>query len=171
MNSFPLPLVSRHWRKAFSLVEVTLALGIVSFCLISLIGLLGTGLNSVRASRDNAAAGACLERIIQSLDAAQVDASGTNYQAVGAYSNVSWSLGESAQTYDLTGLSPSGLPSSDDPRFVARVEISPPEGIMTSGSVLIRIAWPSSATWDEPSKSWKKAQGSLSSWLVLLPKQ
>ena len=161
------------WRRhtAFSLVEVTLALGIVSFCLLSLTGLLTTGLTSVRESRDEAAAGAFLERLTQSLDSALVDSSGTNYHAIGVYSNVTWSLGQAAQTYQLDKISASGQPSSTDPRFVARVEITPPDDTMTSGRAIIRIAWPATAKWSESSQSWTNAQGSVSTWQVLLPKQ
>jgi uncharacterized protein (TIGR02598 family) len=39
-------------RKAFSLVEVTISLGIVSFAVLSILGLLPTGLNTLRASMD-----------------------------------------------------------------------------------------------------------------------
>lgn len=162
-----------RWRRqtAFSLVEVTLALGIVSFCLLSLTGLLTTGLTSVRASRDEAAAGVFLERLTQSLDSALADTSGTNYQASGIYSNVTWSLGQAAQTYQLDEISASGQPSSADPRFVARVEITPPSNTMTSGRAIIRIAWPASAIWSESRQSWTNAQGSVSTWQVLLPRQ
>jgi len=164
------PCISaRQRRSAFSLVEVTLALGIVSFCLISLTGLLGTGLTTVRASRDEAAAGTCLERITHSLESATVATNGTDYRALGAYSNVVWSLGQSPQTYNIAALSSSGRPSSADPKFVARLEITPPAGSMAPGKALIRIAWPAGATWNDSTKSWTNAQGSLSSWQVLLP--
>ena len=41
--------------SGFSLVEVTLALGIVAFCLISLVGMFGVGLGNSRQSSDDTA--------------------------------------------------------------------------------------------------------------------
>lgn len=40
------------WQAAFSLVETVLALGVVSICLLGVIGLLPTGLNSMRQAMD-----------------------------------------------------------------------------------------------------------------------
>ncbi len=40
-------------RTAFSLVEVAVAIGIVSFCLLTLVSLLGTGLNTSRLSKED----------------------------------------------------------------------------------------------------------------------
>src|SRR5690606_36990460 len=60
------PMKRNHSMKrcnAFSLVEVALSLGLVSFCLLSVIGLLPIGLQSVRSTSDQAAAANAAERI------------------------------------------------------------------------------------------------------------
>ena len=45
-----------HRKSAFSLVEVTLALGVTSFCLVAILGLLPIGLNTSKAAFEEAAA-------------------------------------------------------------------------------------------------------------------
>ena len=49
-------LSPRQFRSAFSLIEVTMALGIVAFGLIAILGLLPTGLNLARECRDETVA-------------------------------------------------------------------------------------------------------------------
>lgn len=47
---------SQRFRSAFTLVEVTLALGLASFCLVAIFGLLPSGVNSNRDAREQTAA-------------------------------------------------------------------------------------------------------------------
>jgi len=61
-------LAQTFWRKsAFSLVEVVIALGLVSFVLISLVGLLATGLRSSRESGEDTNLAFCAETAQQLL--------------------------------------------------------------------------------------------------------
>lgn len=54
----------RHFRNSgFSLIEVTLAVAIVSFCLIAILGLFPVGLNALRDSQEKAV----MARIYQSM--------------------------------------------------------------------------------------------------------
>ncbi|PTY00987.1 hypothetical protein DB346_15395 [Verrucomicrobia bacterium LW23] len=55
--------VHRSHRRAFSLVEVVLALGVFSFCLVSVIYLLGVGLGSSRESQRDSALAAALRSV------------------------------------------------------------------------------------------------------------
>jgi uncharacterized protein (TIGR02598 family) len=55
------------WTKAFSLVEVTLALGVMAVCLIAILGLLPTGVNSNQASIEQTAASAILTAISEDV--------------------------------------------------------------------------------------------------------
>lgn len=48
------PLRGQHSTAAFSLVEVTLAIGIIAFAFVALFGLLPTGLNVFRGANDTA---------------------------------------------------------------------------------------------------------------------
>jgi type II secretory pathway pseudopilin PulG len=49
-------MIPRRRLRAFSLVEVTLALGVMAFCLVALLGLLPVGMNSNRAALEQTAA-------------------------------------------------------------------------------------------------------------------
>jgi uncharacterized protein (TIGR02598 family) len=57
-------------RTAFSLVEVTVALGIAGFCLIAVIGLIPTGLKTQQTSIDQGIANGIITQIIGDLRAA-----------------------------------------------------------------------------------------------------
>lgn len=56
-------------RSAFSLVEVTLALGICSFCLISLVGLLPAGIGAINNSSREAKATSIATALLADLQA------------------------------------------------------------------------------------------------------
>jgi len=60
---------SRAKTTAFSLVEVTLALGIAAFCLIAVLGLLPTGLKTQQASIQQTTANQIISTIFADLRA------------------------------------------------------------------------------------------------------
>ena len=55
------------FEKAFSLVEVTLALGVAGFCLLAVFGLLPAGINCNRASVEQTAAASLARAIVADL--------------------------------------------------------------------------------------------------------
>jgi Tfp pilus assembly protein PilV len=55
---------------AFSLVELTIALGVISFCLLTIIGLLAIGINSTHSSTTQTAATNLLTAVTSDLEAA-----------------------------------------------------------------------------------------------------
>lgn len=63
MKPIPLP------RAAFSLVEVTLALGVAAFCLVSIFGLMTVGLNSNYTAIEQTAANGILSMVSADLRA------------------------------------------------------------------------------------------------------
>lgn len=154
---------------AFSLVEVVLALGVVSFGIIAIVGLLPGGLNAVRTSRESAAATQCMEQISESIRGACVT-DGT-YRALGIYSDLKWQLGGAALTYSKNNLAQWGGPTSTslEQRQACVVLLQPPANIHSAGTALISVAWPSSAVWNPATQTWKNAQGTLSTWTVFLP--
>jgi uncharacterized protein (TIGR02598 family) len=54
---------------AFSLVELTIALGVISFCLLTIIGLLAIGINSTHSSTTQTAATNLLTAVTSDLEA------------------------------------------------------------------------------------------------------
>lgn len=161
--------LSTRGLHAFSLVEVTIAIGIASFCLLAVVGLLPVGLGTLKVSRDEAGAARALHQIAQSIRSATVDADG-NYVASGAYTNVTWTTTGTA-SMTLNGLSLSGLPTSSgvDQRLIARVELTPPSNTSATGKALVTVAWPKRATWNGGASKWTNAQGSLSTWVIFRP--
>jgi hypothetical protein len=143
----------------------------VTFCLLGLVGLLPLGLNSVKASRDGAAATNYLLQITDSISRAQVSPGlPREFQAAGAFSNLSWQEG-GGQVKVTSLLTAGGTPSTTaaDQRFAARIQLTPPAGASASGTALVSVAWPAAATWDEGKGEWKNAQGSVRTWLIFQP--
>lgn len=71
--------IPRH-HSAFSLVEVTLALGVAAFALVAIFGLLPVGLNSNLASINQTAAASLATRIAADLKKAQAGGTSQFYQ-------------------------------------------------------------------------------------------
>lgn len=143
-----------------------LALGVVSFCLLSIVGLLPTALRSVKNANAESAAANALTQVADSLRNATTT-NGTTYAAAGAFNDISWNLGAGSNT--LTKLltvegQPTNLAAA---RFVARIELVPPTNLQSVGRARVSIAWPASATYSN--SAWSKADGFLGSGLQFLP--
>jgi uncharacterized protein (TIGR02598 family) len=157
---------SRSRRQAFSLVEVALAIGIASFCLLAVVGLLPTALASVRVSRQEAGAARCMEQIAQAIRSA-TQTGAVHYAAGSPYTNLTWSgASDAAATFDNLNLA--GLPTTNgmDQHLVARVEIRPATAGSPTREALVSVAWPNKATWNESRSDWVNAQGAVSTWVV-----
>lgn len=154
--------------SGFSLVEVALALGILSLCMIPLMGLLPVGLNATKSSREQAGAVVALELIAGSLR--QASAINQDFSANGAYSNIIWQKGSGTEV-TMANLSVAGIPTTDaiDQRLAAYVQVRPPAPGSTATTAQISVAWPKSAVYDAATAKWQNAQGAVSSWLIFLP--
>ena len=157
--------------EGFSLVEVALALGIVSFCLIATVALLPHGINQIRISREDSAATRCLDQIAASIRGASVN--GNKWVASGTYSNLAWTVGGDDVQYTFSDLSSVGIPgaSPGEARLVARVEITPPSDAYSTGKALVSVAWPSQAGWEVATKKGTIAEGVRSTRMEFLPRQ
>ncbi len=156
--------------RGFSLVEVTLALGLISFCLLALIALLPAGLKTSKNSREQTAAASVVEEISAAIrKSAWVAASGT-YTGSGTYSNLSWTLGGKGASFDYA-LSLGGVPtdSAGKQRLRAHVTLFPPANAVANGNARVSVAWPQQAHWDNATAGWINAQGSLDTWIIFLP--
>lgn len=160
---------------AFSLVEVTVALGIASFCLIAIVGLLPVGLNSVSNAREEAAAAVVMEQMASAIrNASSVGAANAgSYVALAPYTNLVWTNGGPSLTMNFTDLSRGGVPGAQgvNQRLRACVQITPASSLTAASSALVSIAWPVQAQWNPASNTWSNAQGSVSTWLIFLPRQ
>ena len=157
--------------RAFSLVEVTLALGIVAFALVSIMGLLPVGLRTVKNSHEQSAAATTLEQIASAIRNATTNNSGT-YTA-GAYSDVFWTTNDN-KTISLNNLAFNGQATNGlGARLNASVHVTAPTNATSKGIAVISVAWPTAATatWSTTNGfTWTNAQGALSSTIIFLPK-
>lgn len=159
---------------AFSLVEVTMALGIVSFCLVAVVGLLPVGLQTAKNSREQAAAAVCVEQIAAAVEGAVLDANGV-FRGKGVLEGLSWaSDGPETSLGPLRNLSLGGLLTDDsiDERLVAYIVIDPPGRLGSgepAGSALITVGWPNQAEWNQASGTWSRERGSVTTRLIFLP--
>jgi type II secretory pathway pseudopilin PulG len=161
------PVILRR-RSAFSLVEVVIALGLVSFCLLAIVGLLPVGLKAVKNSREESAAANALNQLAEAVRNATTTAPGV-YVADGAFTNITWSLGSGSASF-TNPLSLYGqTTNSAGSRLVARVDIVPPVDTRSVGRASVSIAWPSAATWSN--NAWTQSDGSVSAGIQFLPKQ
>ncbi|MCX6967294.1 MAG: Verru_Chthon cassette protein B [Verrucomicrobia bacterium] len=69
MIFLPIHYAKRHRGKAFTLAEVTLAMGIAAFCFIGIFGLLPIGLNNNQNSSEQTAAASLVRTIVADLRA------------------------------------------------------------------------------------------------------
>ncbi len=155
----------------FSLVEVVVALGIVSFCLVVLISLMPVSLKSVRDARKYAAASSAIQKIGVAIR--EAPGAANQYMAIGNYSNLVWNVGASSSVnFTWTNISLSGDPvTGSAPAVVAHVNLVPPTSLVSPGPAQISVAWPPSAVWNTASDNWNNAQGSVSEWMIFVPKQ
>ncbi len=124
--------------SAFSLVEVVLALGLVSFCLLAVVGLLPVGLKAVKNANEESAAANALAQLADSLR--NPTKTGTLYAAAGAFSNITWQLGGVSTTTNIP-LAMNGQPTNaSGSRLVAKVEVLPPADLHTAGLARVSIA-------------------------------
>ena len=124
--------LSRH--SAFSLVEVTLALGIAGFCLLTIVGMLPVGLSSNKNSIQQSAA-ASLARAI----AADLRTTPKTSNASPRY-QIPFSTTTPSSTYFIED----GTPTHSPPSFgyLATITINTNS---IPASVKIKITWPAAA--------------------------
>ena len=168
--SGPNRLRDKH-RRAFSLVEVVLALGLVTFCLISMIALLPAGLRTANNVWEETAAASLTQQISQGIR----DATTTNsviYAGAGVCTNLSWTLGQGQITTNFY-FTLGGVPSTSatNNRLTAQIVLTPPASTVSSGSALVSVAWPQQATWNQGSSSWSNARGYVDTWVIFVPRQ
>jgi len=123
-------------RHGFSLVEVVIAIGIVSFAVLAIMGLLPTGLKTVKNSNEQAAAANAIGAIAEAIRAG--NATGWSYNGT----NYDYSAAVPLNNLTLEGKGSSG---AVDSRLVAIVIFTASPTDTTPGSAMISVAWPAGA--------------------------
>jgi type II secretory pathway pseudopilin PulG len=164
--------------RAFTLVEVTLALGIAGFCLITIFGLLPVGLSSNQASFEQTAAANISSTILTDLRSAQPLGTGTSSRfgilipaPPGSSSGSAQSSGTTIYVSANGSASVTGQPVTSGPN-VSRYRVTigfyfPPSGQYSSPitthtvtNVRIMVTWPALA--DSKGGTW--TLGASPSW-------
>lgn len=118
------------FENAFTLVEVTLALGVAAFCLLSVFGLLSVGINSNQASVEQTAAASLARAIIADLRATSNSAAASPQYAI-PFPSAS----------EAIYFSEYGTGNKTSSRYLATIKISSASPAFAN----IRITWPAAA--------------------------
>jgi uncharacterized protein (TIGR02598 family) len=156
----------------FSLVEVVVAIGIVAFGMLAVVGLVPTGLKIARNSAEQAQAANLVAALAESVRGATTT-DGTNYFYSFAERSPSYDVGGSMTTLVISNLTLEGRVDADAGRLVAAVTITPPATAAANGRAVISVAWPAVArpAWISASNTWDaKAEGSVTAAIQFLPR-
>ncbi len=156
---------------AFSLVETTIALGIASFAMVSILGLIPVGLQSVRSARDQAAAGGVLTKVVEGIRSALPSSAGEyTYKIDNATSSMKWTVGATTIDFEQAGVGQCGsIAAANRARFNVHIRLNAPATKTTTGTAEVFVAWPTAAVFDPDKKTWTKAEGSVSTAIQFLP--
>ena len=154
-------------RAGFSLIEVTIALGIISFALVAIIGLLPVGLNSQKQGADQSRAIQVLNNVTRAVKGVRSEG-GTN-KFLPPLSGLAVGTGTSTLALLRSGTLASGNPTAGDDQLgtvLIQQLAQPAPGILP---VYISVAWPGSARYQ--GGAWKNHSGTVSTLqYVLLPR-
>ena len=133
MSTYP------DFRRGFSLVEVTLALGVAAFCLIALLGLIPLGMQTNQSAVSQTAAASILSSVIADLRAtARATPTSAQYDIT---------FGTAKLLYvDDQGRAVTPADPNAAPRYRVMITFpASPEGLFAPTFVSLKITWPALA--------------------------
>lgn len=165
-------MTSKQTTRAFSLVEVTLSIGIVSFALLSVAALLPIGLQTVKNATEQATGSATLAAISEALRHARTD-DGTTYRVAIFGTNSFTKGGPVPEPWLWQNITLEGAEDPDNRRVVARLQIleTPSSDGLRPGRAVASVAWSAhgNPSVDSETQAWNNAEGSISAPLQFLP--
>jgi len=151
---------------AFSLVEVMIALGIISFCVISVFGLLPVALKSMRDANDRRAAVEIMNRLAG--DVLALSGAESKYRSSGSAAPADNLSGDYADTSITVSGRKLFYENADGKRadkqnasYTGVIDVATPVGDFDVGVVNISVAWPATATTNNSASGWTNALGSV----------
>jgi uncharacterized protein (TIGR02598 family) len=135
---------SRQCRSGFSLIEVTLALGVVSFCMVPLFALLPLGMTTSQNASQQAAATEMATAISADLQASPV-IGGTSSRFGIPFPSVSSTSSTSTLFFAQDGSVVAGSTAGAGSRYRATLTISKDASDTTLLKVWIFVTWPALA--------------------------
>ena len=169
-------------RAAFSLVEVALALGIISFALLGVLGLLPVSLDMHRNAMQRQVAMEALQQASVAVGTQSRHATNGSYVFNDWLSQaglpLSWKPGDAVKDYTLDLLADGTIrrgntPASTPTYQKLHLRVAAPAVVtntsLPNGPVMVKVsvAWPAAAQWD--GQTWKNSAGSLDTVLYALP--
>jgi uncharacterized protein (TIGR02598 family) len=126
----------RHFSAGFSLVEVTLALGLAAFCLIALFGLLPLGVQTNQSSISQTAAASVLSSVVADLRATpRTSLTSPQY-------DIAFGTAKSLY-FDSEGRAVTPTDASAIPRYRVTITFPPsPAGAFAPTFVTLKVTWP-----------------------------
>lgn len=128
---------------AFSLVEVTLALGVAAFCLIAIFGLLPVGLKSNQAAMEQTAANGILSAVAADLRATPPQSNTSQQFSVSIPANPVTSASASALYFTSKGTFVAGSAPTNDSRYLLTITFLPAGSNANAATLVqLRVTWP-----------------------------
>jgi type II secretory pathway pseudopilin PulG len=151
-------------RHGFSLIEVVLALGIVSFALMTVLALLPLGLRSIKNANEMAGASAISNDIADRLRAATTT-DGINFESEYQSESIRFSVGGNSSEVKWTDLTLNGYreTANSPKRLSAVVSVFPPGQPTAPGRAIVSVAWSAQANpvWNTAAGAWDGAEGNV----------
>lgn len=163
-----------YWRSirdanAFSLVEVALALGILSFCMIAILGLIPTGLNALKTAQEQSRAVSTLNMVTTAVRSITPDLTSPTKYYFPSYLNdsttpIGFSIGDTPSTYTFIvdedgSIHQSGSSATSAPRQTLYLNVIPPKTANQPVQVYADVAWPVRPTIDKKNMTVDKLVG------------
>ncbi len=124
--------------RGFSLVELTLALGVATFCLIGLFGLLPLGVQANQSSVSQTAAASVLSSVVADLRATP------KTSLVSPQYEITFGL-EKTLYFDGEGRAVAATDTNATPRYRVTIAFPPsPAGSFAPTFVSLKVTWPAS---------------------------
>jgi uncharacterized protein (TIGR02598 family) len=125
--------------SAFSLVEVVIAMGVAAFCLVAMLGLIPSGVKSVKAATDQTGATTVLDEVVTDLRSTPV---GSNSSPTFGISLPAAGTASAKTSTNLIFSETGSMVSSNDfnARYVAAITLSNSSAFITTA--LIQVRWP-----------------------------
>lgn len=133
----------RSTHAAFSLVEVTLALGVAVFCLVAIFGLLPIGVSTSQASMEQTAANGILSAVVADLRATPRQQAATSSQF--AIPIPDSGTGEVVTLY-FTADGQSATVLKPDSHYLLTLTFPATSGGRAATLANLKVSWPAAAT-------------------------
>jgi type II secretory pathway pseudopilin PulG len=155
----------RKKSRAFSLVEVVVALGVVSFSLVAVVNILPAGLESQKQALDQSFATQALSRVSGALQGVYVEKDNAglptgNLKFPPPLENLA--IGDTEEFYYLLGNG--SLTTTNERTAVGRLRIEQRAKTNSLQPVYVSVAWPARAVFNS---KWTKAEGSQSTMFYI----